>query len=76
LGTERRPFLNISVFTYGLWGVVIVTFNVIIEITIGIEAARKVPTTLNRDFKVSWIKILSASSDFMSSEEMYCTEYP
>lgn len=60
------PLLNSLGFYYwpGLWPVSVI-YTVIIEINIGIDAARNVPTTFNHDFNDSGIKILSVSLDFM-----------
>jgi len=58
-------------YGFSLWGIVIVIITVIIEITIGIDAARKVPITFNCDLNESGNKRVSISSDFMISDEVY-----
>ena len=53
----------------------LVNTSVIIEITIGIDAARKAPIAFICDFKDSRIKRFSVPSDFMNSDEMYLTGF-
>jgi len=67
---------------YGGLGCVIVTHNEIIEITIGIDAARIAPTIFNFDISDSWTNKPPISSGFMdidsmarSSDEMYLSGF-